>query len=254
MTYVCKKKKGYNNKYNQIWNQRKKCFCLFIWYNIQHQNMSKKIANICSDKLKYMLLNCAAHAVKGAINPEMYFRGRVRLFQSMHRFHTCGKKADVKVDHLYVIPYARYYTLREMLISIGVEENCDEDDELLKREFRKMMSDCDHISEQALENAFFDQIKKLKSPDIYEKYVNLNKRINGKQLNEDEKLTFIEATSETDIFIVKKLGKDAEKFMSQEERAVEFMRDYSFVNGWITAGGITVLSLFSALLWGHFPA
>ena len=193
-----------------------------------------------------MLLNCAENAAKGPIVPEMYFRARVRLFASMHRFHLCGKKASVKVDHLYVIPYSRYYTMREMLVSTDQEIEADEDDEILKQNFRVMMSDKEHVSPQSLENAFFEEIKALKKPEIFEKYMNLDYRIHHQKLDEVEKLTFIESTAETDIFLAKKLGGDAQKFMSKKESILRFMQDYRFVNGWVTAGGIALFTLTSS--------
>lgn len=210
--------------------------------------MSKKISNICNDKLKYMLLNCAENATKGPIVPEMYFRARVRVFASMHRFHLCGKKASVKVDHLYVIPYSRYYTLREMLVSTEQEIETDEDDEILKQNFLDMMSNKNHVSSQSLENSFFKEIQALKTPEVFKKYQDLDYRIHHQKLNEDEKLRFIESTAETDIFLAKKLGSDAQKFMSQKESILKFMQDYRFVNGWITASGIALFTLSSSLL------
>lgn len=210
--------------------------------------MSKKISNIYNNKLKYMLLNCTENATKGPIVPEMYLRARVRLFASMHRFHLCGKKASVEVEHLYAIPYSRYYTLREMLVSTEQEIEADEDDEILKQTFRDMMSNKVHVSSESLENTFFKEIEALKSPEIFKKYKELDYRIHHQELNKDEKLRFIECTAETDIFLAKKLGGDAQKFMSKKESILKFMQDYRFVNGWITAGGIALFTLTSSFV------
>lgn len=129
---------------------------------------------------------CAENATKGSIVPEMYFRARVPLFASMHRFCLCGQKASVEMDHLYVIPFSRYCTLREMLVSTEQEIEADEDDEILKQNFRDMMSSKVHISSQSLENTFFKEIEALKSPEIFKKYKYLDYRIHHQELNEDE--------------------------------------------------------------------
>jgi hypothetical protein len=200
-----------------------------------------KIASICSDRVKYMLMNAVEVASKGAVIPRLYAKSRSRLFAAMHCIHSSAEKSNVKPKHLYVIPYSRYYTLRQMMYDEGGELETDEDDEEIKSTFKAMMSK-HHSSKQALENEFFSVIKGLKNPTVFRQYVELDEKILRGQLNEDEMFNFIEATAETDIFIVKKLSSDVGLFMTKKEKVLKFLEQYRFVNGWITAGGVAVLT------------
>ena len=89
-----------------------------------------------------------------------------------------------------------------------------------------MMDEKDHVSKQAMENSFFDEIKALKTPEVLDKYIDLNKRILEDKLTEVEKFVFIEATAETDIFLSKKLGDDFKLFVSRKDRILKFLQDY----------------------------
>lgn len=207
------------------------------------------IPSICSDKLKYMLFNAVVTAKKGVVDPLVYYCSRVRLFDSMHRFHRNAKKSDVKVQHLYVVPYSRYYTMREMLCSMGKETDTDEDDEKIKQDFREIMDSVDYASKQALEKAFFDKIMELKTPRVFYRYEELNKKILTLNLDEVEKMAFIEATSDMDILIADELGKDAALFTTRRERMVAFLKEYTFVNGWVTALSISAIPVLVFTLY-----
>ena len=204
--------------------------------------MSKgRISVICNDRVKYMLLNAVETATKGVVIPRVYCRARTRLFASMHRIQNSALKSTAKPKHLYVIPYARYYTLRQILYDRGDELETEEDDEELKAKFSIMMNK-PHVSRQALENEFLEHIKALKSPQVYSLYVDLDHKILTTPLSEDEMICFVEATSETDIFIAKKLTKDVALYITRKEKLLQFLREYRFVNGWITAAGVGLMT------------
>jgi len=74
----------------------------------------------------------------------------------------------------------------------------------------------------------------------------MNDMNNGLTTKENDRELFYIGTSETDIYLQKKLGDDLKKFVTKRERFKTFLHDWQFINGWIISIGITIIGTLLA--------
>jgi hypothetical protein len=130
-------------------------------------------------------------------------------------------------------------------------EDCRENDEDIKQNFRKILSD--QIASSAdLNNRYLKYIETIKPAADYKKYVEINECMDSlskfKNKGEEFSSVFLVGTSETDIFLEKKISKDIAKLVSKHEKDMKILNDYKFLYGWITAGGIAIMSTVTPLI------
>lgn len=222
--------------------------------------MSTSPSKLCQDRLKYDLLNI----IQPPIDKGLHIQRRLKAYKSTFQLVVRNHESPIKADNLYVLLYSRYFTTRAML-----QDEDLEDDEALKSKFRELVL-LTFVSVHEFENAYLDVVLKFKRPAMAAQYTELTRRLlattspsltdattASMTLSPHELECFYAATTETDIFVTKKLKADASKFISKKERALEILRDYQFLNGWITAAGISsftviapaVATVMTAVTW-----
>jgi hypothetical protein len=121
-----------------------------------------------------------------------------------------------------------------------------EDDVEIKEKFKRIMSEA--TSKQLQENAFFEIIEDLKEEKVYKLYRDLDSHILKGPLSAEDIIEFVEATSETDVFIANKLSKDVALFTSEREKIMKALKEYRFINGWVTAVGVAIFTMLPPLV------
>ena len=220
-------------------------------------------SKLCQDRLRYDLLNI----IQPPIDKGLHIQRRLKVYKNTFQLVVRNLESPVKADNLYVLLYSRYFTTRAML-----QDEELEDDEALKGKFRELVLQT-FVSVHEFENAYLDVILKLKRPAMAAPYTELTRRLLATSspsltaiadattasatLSPHELECFYAATMETDVFFTKNLKADASKFISKKERALEILRDYQFLNGWISAAGVSsftiiapaVATVMMALTW-----
>ena len=204
--------------------------------------MNKK--KLFTDNLKYILLNALKHP--GVMNEKEYIRKRQLLYSRLYKTYQEKKRNEEKISvtNLYAILYSKYYSQRYVIQELK-KEDFDEDDEAIKQKFKDLL-DGNIGSSTELENKYLAIISDLKSDKYYNYYKDLNERMistsEKNSLTPEETELFLIGTSETDIFLEKKINEDLQKFRSTKDNILLFLQEYRFVNGWITAAGIFILT------------
>ena len=205
------------------------------------RSMSATPERICEDQLKYDMLN----VVEPAIDQRTHVQRRLNAYMNTYQLVRRNQQSRIRADSLYVLLYSRYYTIRCMIDGGNIT---DEDDENIKAKFRELV-DKKFVSAVEFENGYNAIIAQLKTAEAAEKYAKLKEQLIAQgaysKLAEEQRDQFYLATTETDIYIKKKLTADIGKFMTRKERALRFLAEYRFVNGWITAAGVSTV----ALIW-----
>jgi len=56
---------------------------------------------------------------------------------------------------------------------------------------------------------------------------------------------FYVGTNQTDAFLEKKLLQDIHLFHTNGRKILDFLNEYKFINGWLTAGGIWTIGIIA---------
>jgi hypothetical protein len=206
-------------------------------------------SKLCRDNLKYLLMNIIQ---KPSISDQaMFVTRRLLVYQNIYTIYRENRESDVKADNLYTLLYSKYFTQRYIARTL-YNEDCRENDEDIKQNFRKILSD--QIASSAdLNNRYLKYIETIKPATDYKKYVEINECMDSlskfKNKGEEFSSVFLVGTSETDIFLEKKISKDIAKLVSKHEKDMKILNDYKFfLYGWITAGGIAIMSTVTPLI------
>ncbi len=202
---------------------------------------SSKNRTICSDALKYELMNNA----KSSLDEKTHIRRRQLAYKNIYNLYKLNQKSNIKIDHLYIFMYSKYFTQRYILREKRIDSSfVDDDDEEIKSQFHKILQNQTIASPAELEEKYLEVVKDLKKDEIvFSEYKALNIRINENSMEQDEKDLFYFGTSDTDIYMQRKLQLDIEKFLPRKEKFIRFLNNYQFVNGWITSGAIASLTI-----------
>ena len=179
-----------------------------------------KMSKVSSDALRYTLLNI----IKRPIDPNHYTRQRIIAYKNIYHLYALNRHARPKAKNLYVLLYSKYSTQRFVLTNRGLDPaaaSTEEDDEAIKTKFRNLLDE-EIASAQEIEIRYLRVVEKLKTKAVYTHYAAFNERMNrngGMNDDEDLKELFSIGTSETDIYLEKKLLADADRFLPMHERA-----------------------------------
>ncbi len=201
------------------------------------------IKKICSDSLKYDLLNI----LRKPYDEKEYVRRRQLTYKNLHQFHKNNDNSDIKLNNLYALMYSKYYTQRYIISELNDYDFTSEDDVQIKQSFKDILKKT-YINKIEFENAYLDSIKRTKEESQYKKFEELNTMINTNKMNDEIRELFYIGTTQTDIFLEKKLIEDIDKFKNKKEKTIEFLNKYKFINGWITSIGIFI----SGIIWTTF--
>ena len=189
---------------------------------------------LCADNLKYGLMN----VIRPAFDKGEYIRRRQLSYKNMYQLHSENVELDRPCKHLYALLYSKYYTERYILQETKGIVFDKEDDEQTKRRFEGMLRDA-YNGKIEFDNRYLSIVKDFQKPENFEEFKALHGRIDGFiKMTEDEKELFFVGSSNTDVFLEKKLSKDVDLFKSRTEKTLSFLDKYKFVNGWLTAAGI----------------
>jgi len=122
-----------------------------------------------------------------------------------------------------------------------------EDDEQLKQRSKDMLKN-KYSSKIEFDNEYLKIIKGLRKESEFEKFKELHERIDSFSMDKEEMELFFVASSNTDVFLEKKLTEDINKFKSRKEIILHILDRYKFVNGWLTAGGVWSIGFFGFIL------
>ena len=135
-----------------------------------------------------------------------------------------------------------------------------EDDESIKANFRALVQRVDSGEVQsaaAFESEYMEIVCAGRSDSAKHLFTHFGEIIDGLHEAEWEmyKTVFFLGADQTSAHLSKKLGDDLKGFQTQGERILSWLDRYKFINGWITAFGIFILSLFSPVVqwisaWG----
>jgi hypothetical protein len=188
-------------------------------------------------KLKYSLLNIILQPSRSdrliiQVHKRQLLYSRKNLFQ----LYIENKQSKVKAKNLYAVLYSKYYTQRFILQQQHEEEEEKvEDDFRIQQKMKEIFEDQSITNENEMENRYLDIIRKLKRPEIYLKYEKIKD-------DEEENLFYIGSTN-TDALMETKLRMDLQLFETKREKVVRFLRDYGFLNQWISSiCGVVVIS------------
>lgn len=201
------------------------------------------VQKLCSDNLKYGLSNI----IRPAFDKGEYTRRRQLSFKNIYQLHNENMELDEKCNNLYVVLYSKYFTQRFIIqeteeILFGLE-----DDEQLKQRFKDMLKN-KYASKIEFDNEYLKIIKGLRKESEFEKFKELHERIDSFSMGKEEMELFFVASSNTDVFLEKKLTEDINKFKSRKEIILHILDRYKFVNGWLTAGGVWSIGIFGFTL------
>ena len=158
-----------------------------------------------------------------------------------------NKQSEVKAKNLYAIMYSKYFTQRFVLQHQNKDKvEVTEDDKAIKARFAEVFADDSVESAQAMNNRYLAIVRNLKRPDVALHYDALDEQINRNEMDESTKELFYIGSSQTDVFLETKLAVDLNRFKTRRERASDFLQKYRFINGWITALGVSVFTGISA--------
>ena len=196
--------------------------------------------NICFDRIKYGLMNvCKMHGK----DCDHYVRQKLSSFNSIFHLKRTNDLLDKRnqAQHLYALVYAKYYSQRGIIMEKYQEKVSNEDDEYLQKKFKVLLQQT-VASSTEFENHYLAIIKDIKTPEIFQHYEALNKKFLNGKLDDEELALFYDYSQQTEVFLEKKIEKDIQFYASKREKIFKFLNDYRFVNGWIIASGITILS------------
>jgi hypothetical protein len=202
------------------------------------------VKKLCGDNLKYGLSN----VIRPAFDKGEYTRRRQLSFKNIYQLHDENMELEGKCNNLYVVLYSKYFTQRFIIqetegIHFGLEN-----DETLKQSFKEMLKK-KYASKIQFDNAYLNIIKELRKDDEqFTKFKELHERIDSFTMGKEEMELFFVASSNTDVFLEKKLSEDINKFKSRNEKILHLLDRYKFVNGWLTAGGIWSIGIFGPTL------
>jgi hypothetical protein len=205
-----------------------------------------KMGERCKDIVKYALLNVLRQS--NDADPQMYVTKKLLVFSNIHGLHSNNQVSLVKANNLYALLYSKYYAQRFVLQNNGQEDAQYEDDEDIQKRFREMLK-VNFASKTQFDDAYLDIVRSLKDQKVYDSYVALNGRMEQKELQPgDEKNLFSVGCSETDIFLERKLSEDVSRFLDPFNRHTAYLKKYCFLNGWITAAGVSTLILLKPIM------
>jgi hypothetical protein len=187
------------------------------------------------------------NAIQTPPDKESYVRSRQFLFKSVFHLYQENKLSDVKASNLYTVLYSKYFTKRFIIMRSEVE-----DDDAIKDKFRQLMDNPDTVDAQEFNDKYLGILKELKSPEDFLKFKELDERMTKDELYEDEIDYFYHGARQTDIHLQEKLGEDVFRFIGKRDRVIGFLKNYRFVNGWIIAAGVVVLSVSGPILVNFF--
>lgn len=203
-------------------------------------------ARLCFDNMKYLLLNI----VRKPIDKSEYHRRRQLTYKNVYKLYRENNCSSVKCENLYVILYSKYFTTRFIVEELLSTSFGEEDDEAFKQKFKSMLEDT-WANEQELNEAYLNIIERSKTPKDFEEFRRLNEAIHHNDFTKEEKELFYIGTTNTDVYLQSKLQGDINKFLPRRQRITNFLRDYRFFNGWISATGTIIFT--SALIY-VFPS
>lgn len=179
--------------------------------------------------------------MKRQTDKSAYIRSRLITFNGVFKLHKESLNATVQCSNLYVLLYAKYFTTRFMIEELKSKEFADEDDVELKEKFNDIFKKS-YVNSLEFENAYLQVIKKTKNEEDFKLFVEYNHKLKQQNLTPEEQEVFHLGACNTDIFLEKKLQVDVDKYVSRKEKFVWFLQRHQYVNGWITAAGVAILS------------
>lgn len=197
--------------------------------------------NLCSDHLKYQLLNSTRQTM--IFNQDLELARRQRLYDTIYvNLYLQNRSSVCKVQNMYIFLYARYYTTRFMAWNLRLETPVLEDDETLKRKFKDLL-DSEIASETEFQNRYLAIVKELRqSEESFENFVGLDKKVRGRDnVTPEEAEILLNGFVQTDLYLEKKVSQDLNVFRTRKERIILLLKNYRFLNGWITAAGVSII-------------
>lgn len=213
--------------------------------------LQSSTASIGADQLKYDIQNI----IQPSIDKTVYTQRRLKAFRDTYSLMRRNQLSAMHAENLFVLLYSRYFTTRSMLQQLeGAVDIVLEDDDALKLKFKELAKTT-FGNQQDFENAYGDIVKSVKSAAGAAAFDKLTQRLLARPgmsssalqpLTEVELEVFYLATTETDIYIAENLQHDVAKFETYQDRVLDLLSEYRYVNGWITAGGISLLATVMA--------
>lgn len=198
-------------------------------------------SSTCRDFMRYALFDL----LQVPLNQSIHVRKRQHYYRNVFKLANHNINSSVKCENLYVILYSRYYTTRFMAeerawkLNINISHQLD-NDEIIKAQFKALTNDRNALtSDIAFEKKYMSIIATLNDAATLPLYEEMNKKIiNHAKLDSDDIELFYLGTSATDIYMHRKLIEDSKKFWSNSERVKNFIKDWTFLNGFLFTSAI----------------
>jgi len=183
----------------------------------------------------------------GIPDSSSYARRKLNSFYKIHSVHELNfHLPKPRASNLYALLYAKYFSQREIITAFHGEDCSDENDEQIKELFKAMLKES-YTSPRAFENRYLKVIQEIKSNEIYNHYLDLNNKMEKNMITQEETKAFVDACVDTEVFLENKLRNDIKVFLPPEEKFILFLKNYQFINGWITSVGVAALATMLAL-------
>jgi hypothetical protein len=192
--------------------------------------------------LKHRLINASTRATFRDVLVSQRKRLYAREIWVMHtENHTVGNLAE----NLFVALYSKFCTQRYILQSCNLtheDPTKPYPDSEIKKKFRAILDKDPYPSCVAFDQAYLDAIKEI-FPDDVEYYKRLNGDLSNAKLSTindvDERSVeqfFVDGTTLTDAYLIRKLGEDSKRFMPVIDLVVEIGTRWRFLLAFISAG------------------
>jgi len=193
--------------------------------------------------LKYRLINASSHATFR----DIMVSGRKRLFaHDIWAMHTENYHCDNLAENLYAALYSKFYTQCYILRGCNLIRNEDpskpDPDSEIKDKFRAMLEKTPYSDSTAFDKAYLDIIKEFFPAEILH-FQHLNNALSKARIEGFEgtdaagiEQLFVDGTTLTAGFLVRKLGEDAYRFKSLRDRAIETGTQWRFLLAYLSAG------------------
>lgn len=201
------------------------------------------LEKLCKDKLKYGISNI----IRPSFDKGEYIRRRQLSYKNIYQLHSENMQISNKCENLYTVLYSKYFTQRFIIQEIKKIDFGIEDDETLKQIFKELLGR-EYASKTEFDNAYLQIIKNLRKDSHYKEFEEINEKMDSFNMSKDEQELFFVGSSNTDIFLEKKLNKDVDKLKTKNEKILDFLQKHRYINGWLTAIGIWFLGPISLTL------
>lgn len=210
----------------------------------------------CAELVKYELLNLLTDSIDKDEKTEKRLIAYRDIFTLVQSNALAPRRT--RADNLYALLYSKFRTTRFLVQRTHPRDHEFrrlEDDQRLKALFKALI---ERVNSHELTDAdsfrlaYEEIVLRGRSDDARRAFQRTLDMMEGLPGTEPElermRLLFFLGTSQTDIFLKNKLGKDLKKFLAGKEKLLEFLQTYRFINGWITSVGVGAFYIG----WGVF--